>query len=125
MIKIIESLSPPIRFQPSGDKFLPGWIVQLINIDGTPCCEISNGTRPFGIVGEHNNEPYGLIPIWYESMTFQTDVYESKERFEQGDSLYVSSRGLLTTQKIHDESILMGHVISGPGYGDLIEVSWI
>lgn len=123
MLKIIESLCPPIRFLPKGDKFVPGVIIQLVEVNGTPCCEISNGTRPFGIVGE-GTEPYGLISIWYESMRFITDQYEAKVRFESGDSLYVSKRGLLTTKKLYDESILVGHVISGP-IDHSIEVSWI
>ena len=127
MIQIIESvLQAPVRFLPDKkSNFNPGIIAQIIEIDGTPCCTVSDGTRPFGVVDNNLDQPFGMVPIWFDTMVFKTDVYEKRCSYEHGNPLYVSTRGLLTTKKNCEEAHLVGHVISGPDTHNYIEVNWI
>lgn len=127
MIEVVESISPnPIRFLPDSSKLEPGLIVQLIEIDGTPKCTLSDGTRPFGIVAEING-PYGLVSVWYDSMIIRTDKFEKRgENYSSGSPIYVSKKGKLTSKKPYETSHLIGHVIVGPNEErNYLEISWI
>lgn len=127
MIKVLESIcEAPIRFLPDKTaKLEVGLIGQIIEIDGVPCCTVSDGTRPFGVIAEINCK-YGLVSMWFETMILCTDKFEKRgENYLPGTSLYVSKRGKLSTRKINENSQLVGHVISGPsdkhGY---LELNW-
>lgn len=129
MLQIVESLHPtPLRFM--ADKissfFEPGLISQLIEINGTPTCTLSNGTRPFGVIGGQVDK-YGLVPIWFDSMILRTDKYELLANYAAGNPLYVSNLSRLTTVKPFEEAQLVGHVISPPAGRDRpwIELNWI
>lgn len=128
MIQVIESVSPsPIRFLPDeSSKLEPGLIVQIVELDGTPKCTLSDGTRPFGIIGETGG-PYGLVSVWFDSMIVRTDKFEKRgESYEPGSSLYVSKRGKLTSRKPFETSQLIGHVIFGPSEErNYLEINWI
>lgn len=127
MLTIIESLCPPIRYFPNpGEKLKPGTIAQIIQVDGFPHITTSDGSLPFGIIGEHADQPHGLIPIWYESMLLRTTCFESKESYKKDDPLYCSVRGLITSLKPNESSQLLGHVVEPPGTEDpFLELSWI
>ncbi len=124
MFKIIESiLEKPIRFLTDKSRLEPGLIVQLTEIDGNPCCMLSDGSRPFGVVGSIN-EPFDMVGVYFDSMVFQTTKFEKRgDTYNPGDMLYVSKRGRLTTIKPYESSHLVGHVIIHSG--SYIEVNWI
>lgn len=128
MIKVVESVRDnPIQLFP--DKtiifFQPGLVSQMVEIDGVPSCTISDGTRPFGLI-EKTDKIYGLVSIWFDTMIVRTDMFESTCSYLPGNSLYVSKNGKITTQKIDDNSILVGHVISGPNdKKKYVELNWI
>lgn len=131
MLQIVESVCQgAIRLLPDpacSGKFKTGLIVQLIDIDGTPRCTLSDGTKPFGIIGESiDTQPYGLIPVWFESMILRTDVFEKRITYEMGDSLYVNKKSMLTTKKPFEDAYPIGHVITGPSHGkNYLEMNWI
>ena len=132
MLQIVESVcSGPIRFLPdlsSGHKFKTGLVVQLVETsDGTPKCCISDGSRPFGIIGENlEMQPFGLIPVWFETMILRTDVFEKKgATYEMGDALYINKRGMISSIRPFENSFQVGYVIAGPGDGRrYIELNW-
>lgn len=127
MIEVIESVSlGPIRFLPDASKLEPGLIVQIVEIDGTPKCTLSDGTRPFGIVGEING-PHGLVSVWYDSMILRTDKFEKRgQKYNPGSPIYVSKKGKITSKKPYETSHLIGHVIVGPSEDcKYIEINWI
>jgi hypothetical protein len=129
MLKIVESVCQnPIRFFPDPKvKFKTGLIVQLTEINQNPSVTISDGTRPFGIVGEMQIQTYGLIPIWFETMIFRTDVYEKKEgKYDSGTPLYVSKRGMLTALKSFEDAHIVGYVVAvSQSSKSTLEVNWI
>lgn len=109
MIKIIEKLSEnPIKLVFSGglNNLEPGLIIKI----NSGFAQICNGKNPFGIVGDYYDE-FGLIPIWYENMIFETDMFE-KDNYKNNDKLYCSLNGKFTKNKVFENSLLMGHVIN-------------
>lgn len=125
MFKIIESVcDKPTRFMCDPTVFEPGLAVQLIEINGTPTCTLSDGTRPLGLV-DHVDE-FGLAHIWYDTMVVQTNKYDQFESYSIGDSLYISRFSVLTNKKPYDSSILVGHVIVPPNsQKDYLELNWL
>ena len=126
MFQIIESVcSDPIRFLADTKvELTPGLVVQIVEINGTPHCTLSDGTRPFGIVDRMDK--LGLVRVWFDTMIFRTDEFEQDEKYVGGNPLYVSSRGRLTTKKEMESSHLVGHVISGPdSRRHYLELNWI
>lgn len=128
MLKVIESMSKdPVRLKPAQNvKLKVGLVGQIVESDGIPTCTISDGSRPFGIISKIKG-PYGMVSILLDTMVLRTDSYEKRAgRYEPGAPLYVSKNGKLTVKKIHDDSIMVGHVISGPDANQrYIELNWI
>lgn len=128
MLKIIESKSKePIRLKPAQNvKLKVGLVGQIIELDGIPTCTISDGSAPFGIISKIKG-PYGMVSILLDTMILRTDSYEKRAgKYEPGAILYVSKKGKLTTKKTHENSIMVGHVISGPDANQrYIELNWI
>lgn len=127
MIQIIESIcAGPIRFLPDKKaKLVPGLVAQIVEIDGVPSCTVSDGTRPFGVIGAIDG-PHGLVSIWFDSMILRTSKYERRETYDPGNPLYVSKKGKFTTKKPMENSHLVGHVIMGPDdQRNYVELSWV
>lgn len=126
-VKVVESVcNGPLRFLPSkGSNLNPGDIVELTEDGGNPCCKLSDGQRPFGIVTEVGG-PFGLVSIWYETMIVQTDNYELSCRYKVGSNLYVSKDGKLTTVAPYEDAYSLGFVITPPGADNsILEMNWI
>jgi hypothetical protein len=125
MFKLIESsIKGFIRFPQYGDDLIkPGMIVQLIEINKNIYCELSDGTRPFGVVSGVDDS---FIKIFNQKMIFRTDRFEINLEYKSGSLLFVNEFGLLTTKKFYEDSVLVGKVISDlraeSGY---IDASWI
>ena len=107
MFKIVESLTEkPIKILFTDSLYFPeaGMLISLD--DGI--ARICNGERPFGIIGDYPDE-FGLIPIWYEAMVFETSMIEA-DKFNIKDKLYCSNFGKFTNKKISEDSLLLGFV---------------
>ena len=117
----------PVRLRPAQNaKLKVGLVGQIVEADGIPTCTVSDGSRPFGIISKIKG-PYGMVSILLDTMILQTDNYDKRAgKYVPGAPLYVSKKGKLTTKKIHDDSIMVGHVISGPDANQrYIELNWI
>ncbi len=107
MFKIIESLTEkPIKMLFKDSLYFPdpGMIISLD--DGI--AKICNGEKPFGVIGDYPDE-FGLIPVWYDSMIFETNMIEA-DNFSMKDKLYCSNFGRFTKKKINEYSLLLGFV---------------
>lgn len=127
MFEVVESRSSfPLRYLSDPNINLePGHIIEIIEINGNPSCTLSDGNKPFGIVGGEKDQ-FGLIPIWFNSMVIRTDKFEPWAMYHSGSPIYSSKNGLLTTDKFKEGSLLLGHVVTGPNQGqNFLEVSWI
>ena len=52
-----------------------------------------------GIPGDDTTAASGKVTVWFQRMIFQTDQYETNRRYPINQNLFVSERGLLTTQQ--------------------------
>lgn len=107
MFKLLESISEkPIKMLFKDALYFPepGMIVSLN--DGI--VKICNGEKPFGVIGDYPDE-LGLVPIWFDSMVFETTMIEPNQ-FNMKDKLYCSHYGKFTNKKISEDSLLLGFV---------------
>lgn len=107
MFKVIDSLTEkPVKMLFKDALYFPdpGMIVSLH--DAT--VKICNGEKPFGVIGDYPDE-FNLVPIWYDSMVFETNMIEPN-KFEINDKLYCSKFGKFTNKKISEDSLLLGFV---------------
>jgi len=107
MIRVIESLNEkPIKLLFKDSLYFPepGMIISLN--DGI--AKICNGEKPFGVIGDYPDE-FGLIPVWFDSMIFETNMMEP-ETYQVKDKLYCSHFGKFTNKKINEDSLLLGFV---------------
>lgn len=107
MFKIIESLTEkPVKMLFKDSLYFPdpGMIISLN--DGV--AKICNGEKPFGVIGDYPDE-FGLVPVWYEAMVFETTMIEANN-FSMKDKLYCSNHGRFTNKKINEDSLLLGFV---------------
>lgn len=118
MFKIVESLIlDPIRIlSPLKSRVKPGSIGQLKEFDGNIVCELSDGTRPFGIVGDviYTDSKYKFIQVFPQRMVFKTNEYEWKKNYSGGCSLYVSKNGRFTSEKPFKDALCVAKMISPP-----------
>lgn len=124
MINIVNSLQDePIRLMGlAGFKYEPGRVVEIAEIDNNTVCICSDGSKPFGVVAESSDQ-FGLVKIWYDSMTYKTDKFEQGENYKNNALLYVSESGLVTSRKPYENSILVGYVIKHEK--NMLEIDWI
>lgn len=125
MLRIIEAINSYIRLPTQETDLEPGEIVAIRVIDGMPHCERSDGLNPFGVVG-HGEGEFNLIVIWFDSMVFQTDIFDRDAEWNVADPIYSGVDGKLTTLKPYEDSISLGHVIAPfDDQHNYIEVNWI
>jgi hypothetical protein len=123
MFRLIESLNNNfIRFQVVGKKIMSGHVVQLTEISGDLYVELSQGSRPFGIVLAVNNN---IVKIYHQKMICQTSKYDKSLQYNGGAPLYAKD-GLLTVLPAHESHPIIAHVITDyrPSK-DIIEINWI
>lgn len=123
MFKIIESIKDePVKFLLYSDVIVePGSIISLI--DGV-YADLCTGKSPFGVVSDYPDER-NMVPVWYDAMLFETDIFDHSKSYEEGDLLYVDNAGQITNQKLYnDESYLVGFV-SHVMENKHLEINWI
>jgi hypothetical protein len=87
----------------SSSTFEPGQIGQRYMIDGATVGGRSNGMAPFGVIDdirtstEDTTARSKRITIWHKRGVFETDQYDTRQRYLDGTSLFVGTDGLLTT----------------------------
>lgn len=94
----------PINF--TVDKaatFYPGQMAQLKAIGNEIVCGVSDGTSPCGIIDDINDDANnstvtsGRICVWSHFGIFETDQYDSTQRYTKGAKLYCNKYGKFTT----------------------------
>ncbi len=126
-VEIVETVGTgPIRFLTDKlSKIEIGSIIELTEIDGNPCCKLSNGEKPFGIVTEVNG-PYGMVTFYFDTMILRSKNFDHQHAYLPGDLVYSNETGKLTTKKPHENAHLIGHVVLGAGADrDFVEINWI
>ena len=109
MFKLIDSLSDPIRLPTNDDSIILGNLVS-IKIDNDVIFILSDYKNAFGVVTEKGIIP-GYIGALCSSTLFQTDLIESDIKYNVGDLLYSNNYGILTTRKVMEDAIMVGHII--------------
>jgi len=126
-IEIVETVGTgPIRFlTDKSSKIEIGSIVELTEINGNPCCKLSDGTKPFGVVTEIGG-PFGMVTMHFDTMVLRTKNFDMEHSYLPGDFVYSSNIGKFTTSKPHENSHIIGHVVLGAGVDrDFVEINWI
>ena len=135
MFKVVENtFADSMRMVAApGVRFEPGLIAQTRELDGVIVCDVSDGTRPLGIVSNsifndsdkiNFNEKY-MVEVWPQRMVFRTNNYEIGD-YRTGDLLYVSLNGLLTIICPFEDAPAVGRIISGPKkLGEEFEALWL
>lgn len=125
-VTITESLSGPIRFMPIKNSNIDiGNLIEITEENDNPCCKLSNGLKPFGIVSFVDYE-LNMISVEFETMVLQTNVFDYSCKYRVGSALYSNDKGEFTTVPPHEDAYILGHVITPPnsalGY---LEANWI
>jgi hypothetical protein len=85
------------------DTFNPGQMAQLKVVRSKIMCGLSDGSSPIGIIDDINNEKISTventkrITVWACSGVFQTDEYDTTQRYVKHDILYCDRYGRFTT----------------------------
>ena len=133
IIETMETCTDPVHiFAASHATFKPGNIGQLVEIDGNLVCVLSDGTRPFGVIGDYKLtsyegfDPNDIVRIWPQRMVFRTDEFDTKPEYSIGNAMYVSENGLLTSESPRENAMLVARLMMPPtaekGY---LEVLWL
>lgn len=134
MFKFIESvITKPIRLVAAPQAILwPGLVGQIREINGTVVCDVSDGSRPFGVIDSFKNIKYNdlrysiIVKVWPQRMIFRTGHYDYFAKYKPGDALYVNVDGILTTTKIHENSQIVARLITPPTDDDrYFEALWL
>jgi len=123
MFKLIESLNKGfIRFQIVGSDISIGHIVQTKEISGDLFVEKSDGSRPFGFVGDIEDN---WAKIYSSRMICRTSKFDKNLIYKGGDFLYVND-GILTNIKTNISHYSVGNLITDfrPKY-NYIELNWL
>jgi len=56
-----------------------------------------------GVPGDDSTQSSGKITVWFQRMIFQTDQYETNQRYPINAPLFVSESGVLTTRQPHPD----------------------
>lgn len=124
MVEVIEKLSEPIRL-PAAADVVEGNIVTLAHDKTDIYCVISNSLHPFGIVIGPRDE-WNMVSILCNMAILKVDMYNISETYDIGSLLYSNESGTLTGKKHHENSLLVGHVISPPETeSGPMEINWI
>ena len=96
----------PLQFQVDDDStFNPGQIGQLKVAGNEIVCGTSDGTAPFGIIDDvktptSNTTQFSKrVTIWISKGVFETDQFDTLQRYSIGKSLFVDQNGILTTKQ--------------------------
>jgi hypothetical protein len=78
------------------------------------------------VSGDDSTAGSGKITIWFQRGIFQTDMYETNQRYPLNSILFVSENGRLTTSQPHDEYPGVAMVTGPPtaAFGTL-EFMWL
>jgi hypothetical protein len=66
------------------------------------------------VSGDDSTAGSGKITIWFQRGIFQTDMFETDQRYPLNALLFVSSRGRITTSQPSDEYPAIGMVTGAP-----------
>jgi len=119
MFKLVEATNlDPVRFPVApGAKLTPGHIVSIYDDEGTLVIDICDGINPFGILG---NRCVGgnvidfkkVAKVFPQRMIADIDKFDRKSNIEIGSSLYCNKHGILTSQKLRENSLVLAKVIT-------------
>lgn len=106
-----------------GMKLIPGTIVKISNYNNNVVVDICDGENPFGLIKNKviNLNDYIdfslMCEIHFHRMVLDTVRFDRKNYIEIGSSLYCNDKGLLTSKKPRDNSLILAKVIS-PSRGE-------
>lgn len=123
MFRLIESLNDNfIRFMAVGKRISSGHVVQLVSIEDDIYVELSNGSRPFGLVLAVNDN---IVKIYHQKMICHTSKFDKTLQYPSGSSLYVKE-GLITTVPENESHPIVAHSITDMRpEKDILEINWI
>lgn len=133
MFKIVESMSlEPVRLpvKPS-TKITSGHIVKTTVYKGSVVIDICDGYEPLGIAGNRcvggNELDYSKIVMVYpQRMIADILKFDRKNNIDIGNSLYCNKKGILTSKKPFDNSIVLGKVITPASKSQrYMQILWI
>ena len=123
MFKITESIGDPINLPVKpGIKLLPGNIVSIIEYGDDLAIDLYHsydGKSPFGIVGKRFVSEDGAavdltktVKVYFHRMVVELTKFDKFNKIEVGSSLYAHKKGILTSKKPYNDSVLLAKVIS-------------
>lgn len=120
MLKIVESIYSrfvrlPIK---PGIKLVPGQLVKTANYKDYTVIDVSDGYNVFGIC---SNRVYSenievdykcLAKVYCQKSIVHTDNFDRNCKLSIGCSLYSNQHGMLTSNKLYNNFIIIGKLIS-------------
>ena len=78
------------------------------------------------IPGDDTTQASGHVTVWFQRMIFQTDQYETNQRYALGDNVFVQEEGLLTSRQVSAIHPGVG-LVTGPPTSPftMLEVLWL
>ena len=105
----------PLNFDSDGDNILDSVRVIVNYVHRIP-----------SIPGDNSTAASGRMTIWYSRGLFETDQYDTKQRYAVNATLFVNEEGKLTTQQISSSHPGIAMVTGPPsGIVETLEFLWL
>jgi hypothetical protein len=114
--------------------FQAGMVAQLRDIDGLLVCDVSDGTKPLGLIDSNKKRKYKqlnfdknkLVRVWTQRAIFVTDQFVMSDKYENKNGLYVNEKGLFTSKMPYENAYPVARLITAPVEKyPFIECLWI
>jgi hypothetical protein len=121
MFKLIESLCrDPLRFPVKpGTKLTPGHVVSIVEYEGYLVVDVCEGKNTLGLLGNRcvggnqiDFDTKKFAKVFAQRMIVDVDKFDRTHKIEVGNSLYCNKRGMLSSKKPSDSSLVLAKVIT-------------
>ena len=119
MFRLVEAANTdPVRFPiKPGAKLTPGCVIKITEYEGNQVADLCDGYSPLGIlgnrcVGGNTIDFMRSANIFLQRMVADVGKFDRRNKVGVGTSLYCSRRGVLSSKKPFEGSIVLAKVIT-------------
>jgi hypothetical protein len=118
-MKLVEAVGiSPMRFPVKpGAKLTPGHVVKIVEYEGNLVVDLCDGYNAIGLLGNRclgGNEINFTkkAKIYPQRMIADVTKFDRKNTIESGNSLYCNTKGVLSSKKPFEGSMVLAKVVS-------------
>jgi hypothetical protein len=118
-MKLVEAVGiSPMRFPVKpGVKLVPGHVVKIVEYEGNLVVDLCDGYNAIGLLGNRclgGNEINFTkkAKIYPQRMIADVMKFDRKNTIESGNSLYCNTKGVLSSKKPFEGSMVLAKVVS-------------